>query len=1193
MAPSFISLCLFLPCLLVCEGIIGEDCRSALEEDDSCASEATILLQTHLEVRNGYDVKVAQQSKVSGLQAADEAKKDVDTPGMHPNTLPKVPPAKGEDTAGKEKVPPMPMEEGAIVDWKRKYPKRAAVEFRLSAWEVLHNQHKHPFVELTRSDCLNVLVTCAALLIIAGIGALPEWRYQSKAAVENPKAADVGEVVSAACDDVDHLVGGDLPELHEALAKGGGIAALVEARAQERPTHDALVDGRDGSSISYGQLDASVKALAQKLTAAGLGERDVVAVFLPQSPGLVVSLLALMRVGITWLTMDPETPAARLKHLLKAAGARLTLYLDSQEPIEALADVPAWSISPKGSLATESPPTPAKLASPEESPCPPGIAAIFFTSGSSGTPKGVLYGTETLLHGVLSMKRLCSMDHSTVAVLKTPVIWAVLEYEAFPALVAGGTIVCDDRCQKDLVRLAELVATYKVTTLMTSAPVMKAEIEGPWAQNAELLQAAAGSLRDLVNVGAGMPIETCMSTNAVLPQTKIHNLYGCTESVTTTWTYVKGSDDGNAPAGCPSPECTVHVLGPDQKPVPRGEIGEIYLGSTYNSHGYLGDKELTSTKFLGSGSDRRYRTGDLGSLVPDRFGKGGLVLEVTGRADRQLNISGVRVAPEEVESAIMSVEGVADVSVVQGGKSIVAFFSGKLKDEDLKTKINDHCIEVLLPRMRPALLLQLETFPRLRNGKIDLKTLGTRAEEAAGESLVQAVDSLGLMKNVSKDALLEVHTLAAMRGLAMVEVILFHWWWRIYAVKMSSNIISPEFEDDIQPGCRWFLRGNMQSQWAMVAFVLSSARTDRQAAEEKRPGQMRELVLVWAMMLFACWFLPELVQMSNVALGNGARVYDEPQPRWYLLLWIVCRFYSSCILLPLDRVFQRIGALGTATRALLVLVSAVYTYKGGMWLPLFAWCNEQPDTLSAKFCRWNYPTAGDNNTLCQVLIWMYVAAWFYQTPIVSGILKYWPKHLGPGLPLFCFVAGTTAVGYIDEIRDPMWIWREHVGTLLLEMPLDTCLLGFLVLTLYLAASTPWLQRLGLVMMGNCSLGTYIIHFFFFMWVPKESIHSAFAGINTAYFGVMGRHLPLMHDAVKAVRWAGGFAQLIVVLAYAVIFSLTIGNVFQKAFLATFTSVEKGVTRILRPLMVPTLSMTLFLLSAALILTPMAVLPPVR
>eukprot|EP00929_Paragymnodinium_shiwhaense_P015979 TRINITY_DN12407_c0_g1_i1.p1 TRINITY_DN12407_c0_g1~~TRINITY_DN12407_c0_g1_i1.p1 ORF type:complete len:1179 (+),score=281.16 TRINITY_DN12407_c0_g1_i1:118-3654(+) len=1020
---------------------------------------------------------------------------------------------------------------------------------------------------LTTPELLPLLIFVASWLVLVAIGAWPSTSAAPKAsaaaedAAGGASAAGQSEdprlpgVVSAGLSD---LAGPAYPELLAAVSEEADVASLVAAQALAQPRAVALIDGADGASIVYEELMAKVSALAEAMKSAGLRRGDVLAVFLQPSPALCVALLAAVKAGVVWCTLDPETPGPRLQDLIKAAGARLALLSQTQEPIEALPDLPSWSLGQFGEILGSHLPAPRELPADQARP-ENGTSCIFFTSGSTGVPKGVMWSNQMILHGVLSVTRLCTMGPSSVALLKIPTIWAVLEWEAFPALVAGGSIVCDVACQKNLQRTAEVLSERGISVLMSSAPVLKALCEGSWAQDAGLLQGAASALKHIVNVGGALPLEVAAQTQAVLPRTRIHNVYGCTESCCTEWTYSPLSmRNGNAPAGRPQPEVDVYVVNSNMERLPAGEEGEIYFGSAFNAMGYLGDKSLSEGKFLPSPwreGHRLYKTGDLGRLVPEDGSNRELVLEVRGRVDRQLNISGVRVAPEEIETAIRAVEGVQEAAVVQGGKFIVAFFVGK--SEDLEQRIKKHCSDRLYSRMQPELIIKMEEFPRLRNGKVDLKALSAKAEAAVGDSMVQAVDSLGLMKNVNKDVLREMTALSVMRALAISEVFLFHLLWTDFAVKDSSNLVVPAFDTFIpNDPIRWFIRGTLQSQWPMLAFALMSARTDRQALEERKPGWMRENMLVYCMFVFARWPLAVVMQLGNDALQNDVQIeWEHTNHRWYLAYWVICRFLSLG-LLQLERPLERLGKGGHLLRCTaLVMMVYTLTFIDNHKLskpPAFVDCDDEYSLcfLTSIFHQ------GMGSTIVWWLYAIYIAGFWYGKPVAAAVWKMWPKNLGAVFPFFLFVAGTMLLGGLDEWRAPLWVWRQ-TPAMTYAMPPDLLLFGLLMIAVYMAAEGPWFTRLRLVDAGNVSLGTYIIHLLFLVFALDTQQNGFEFRI-----GVLGVDVPDVKQTMTMVKpYLGSLGMLLVFLVYPLIFGLTIGALFQKAFLSGFAAAEKGVYRL--------------------------------
>merc|ERR1719171_2677540 len=190
---------------------------------------------------------------------------------------------------------------------------------------------------------------------------------------------------------------------------------------------------------------------------------------------------------------------------------------------------------------------------------------------------------------------------------------------------------------------------------MTSSPVLRELAHGPWAVDPESRAAPRRSLRHIVNVGGHLCLSVCGEAEAALgPAAKIHNLYGATESSCTTWTYpgaaaLCSDSTGNAPAGMPQPGTVACILTSELLPSPDGEVGEVCLGGPFLARGYLGEGRLTEERFVKALGGQVYRTGDLGRWVAHPRGE---ELEIVGRMDRQVNLRGLRVEPEEIESVI-------------------------------------------------------------------------------------------------------------------------------------------------------------------------------------------------------------------------------------------------------------------------------------------------------------------------------------------------------------------------------------------------------------------------------------------------------------------------------------------------------------------------------------------------------------
>eukprot|EP00928_Gymnodinium_smaydae_P040941 TRINITY_DN27722_c0_g5_i1.p1 TRINITY_DN27722_c0_g5~~TRINITY_DN27722_c0_g5_i1.p1 ORF type:complete len:1175 (+),score=127.73 TRINITY_DN27722_c0_g5_i1:86-3610(+) len=1037
----------------------------------------------------------------------------------------------------------------------------------LVAKKIRHDYHSSDgsvvVFELTWPRAYGLLTAFAVILALILIGQAPDGFFgesvpsQAPAILaaanhlpklsETPKSYRTGVL---ACDG-NYLVGPE--DLDAALDSKDNIVDAIMTQVRLQADRVALIDGESGMSMTYKQLGKAIEDIAAALAAKGIRRGETIAVFLPPSPALAVALLGIMHAECAWLTLDPELPVQRLQTLLTAVNSRLSLGF---KYVEGLHSFPMWLVDTLGKISAADLNDPLCRSSCSTSDADDHVA-IFFTSGSSGVPKGVKYSARTLLHGVLSMRRLCDMNESTVALMKTPTIWAVIEYEIFPALVSGGVVVCDSRCQKNLQLLAETLSDHKVTALMTSAPVMRALVEGTWRERSDLRFVAASHLKHVVNVGGALPLETCALMQNALPTSSVHNLYGCTESSCTEWTYKQSTHlaptSGNAPAGWPQPRVDVFVVDEKMEQLSIGQEGEVCFGSEFNSLGYFGDASLTDMKFRQHPTKlelRMYRTGDLGAFVPDPTCPDRLVLQITGRIDRQLNIAGVRVAPEEVEGVIEKVSGVTECVVVAAESVLVAFVVGERTSKDLVAAIKSHCTENLPARMWPELIFDLEAFPRLRNGKVDLANLSARAKQAVQEDLKSAVDSLGMMKNVNKDVLREMNVFSATRCFAMLEVCLFHWFWGgSFTHMFSANLVSTEATTFAPGWLRWFIRGTMCSQWAMYAFVLMSARTDRQAAEERKPGQIREACVVVAMMMFGYEALGYLVQLMNDVMKNGMVVEHGADHLWYFGLFMTLKLATVCVLMPFEKYVRTLGPRPCEI--------ARFLFVAGVLIYQCTWHHWPRIKYSVEH---HIFYVGIDKDFFDTWSWtLYIVAFFYQAPFVSWVLRSWPKKPGWLLPMSLFLVGNCVLGYLDEQQKPLHIWRLWCPVAFPQLLFDLCLLGLLMLSLYFLSDGPWLHRFGLIRMGTYSLSFYVLHFFFLAYRSPPGEYGVWFKIGN--FGP-----PCLHDAVISIRPTfGGIGQLVVLLMYPVVFGLTVAPFFQWSFLGCFLAVEKGFMRIVSPI----------------------------
>jgi len=1026
------------------------------------------------------------------------------------------------------------------------------------------------------------------LIAIIVLGSLLLVFFMAISEESNLGGGSTAELAPCSLVDDAHLCNGSsLPELQTAAAGNMTVVSLIKARAVEQPGKAAILDADGNVVLTYADLNSRIEALAKALLDGGLKKGDIVGLIFKPSPAFVVASLGVMHAGLVWAPLDGDTPAAWRKSQLSNMGARLQLVagdmcslFQSESP-----EVPVCSLDVTGSLI-QGQVRPAPVAA-GVSRTPDNSALIIHTSGSTGKPKAVLYSHHTLLHGVLTWKSLCQMDRATVALLKSSPTWAVIEYELFPALVAGGSIVADAECQRNWPQLARVLLERKVSVLVTSAPVLQLLVDDWWTSDS----VKPAALKHIMNVGAGIPLKVCKAVCSTLANgVQVHNGYGCTETTMTLWSFSSErgslkSDVGLAPAGLPQPESEVHLVVPGQelKKVLPGQAGEICFGGHYMSLGYLGNEAATSERFMRNpfGNGMLYRTGDVGRWVVDPLDASNHVVQVTGRVDRQTNIRGLRVAPEDIEAVIRKVAGVGEVAVVIGeaegvSPCLVAFVSpGSGCSDQLEDPVKKHCTTQLPRHMCPEFVLQLAEFPKLANGKVNMLALATKASETILSEENSAPDSLGLARKAGKEAINELDTMAAARGVGILLVLAFHWYYMPIAWYYPA-VVTRQF---VYPSVL-FINIGLGMNWCMQLFVLTSAFQDRAGAEQRRSGEWKGDVLVLALLMFMHGPLPKLLEFlcwARHGFSEPMSAYHiEPQTgvRWYFYYFLICRAMSQYLFGPCLTQLQKGGDRCVAVGSTLVVFACfavawageTKTADGTLWWQVPDACpgGFAQHSPWVRFLAYFLPgtNVGPGNEIAycpllmhQTLLWylaVYAAGWWYSRAIVR-----WFKARTPSMPLIVPVVACICVMYafycLEQYQILTTQWEEpNASTWCLSYLIDLCIASVLIFTLSCAISGKWLHYSGLVFMGRYSLGSYVFHVYMFgaMGLLSASNPKALFHITEVVGGI---------QAVEQFPGASyGIPQLAVIIAYPVIFMLTLGPAFQIGFVSAYNYSIKAI-----------------------------------
>ncbi|OBF26996.1 hypothetical protein A5724_02755 [Mycobacterium sp. ACS1612] len=515
----------------------------------------------------------------------------------------------------------------------------------------------------------------------------------------------------------------DAPVDFGAMANGD-VPERVSAQAAANPDTVAVI-GDGNARWTYAELDGAADRIAAGLLADGMPGGARVGVMLDRSPELIAAVLGVLRAGAAVVPLDRSYPQARIDAMV-ACAEPFRVLTDSGE-VQALMQTPSRTLP-----AID----------------PADAAYVLFTSGSTGEPKGVTMPHRSLANLVRWQNQRDSGMVGGTTLQYAPLSFDVSFQEIFSTLCGGGTLrLVADQDRRDLPALVRLVAEDRVERVFLPFVALQT-----FAEAALIAELALPDLRVVVSSGEQLRItpeirKWCRAN----PQLLLENQYGPTEThVVTSYTLSGPPQDYPTlpPIGRPIDGVMLQLLDQDGHPVSDGATGEIWLGGACLAHGYEHRADLTAERFSTVDGIPMYRTGDLGTRLPNGE------IAYLGRTDRQVKVRGYRVECAEVENAVLSLgdNAIRSVAVVahrleEIDSVLVCYLVG---DEDtaatdsLRTRLR----EKLPAHMVPHHFLWLREMPLTPSGKRDDKALmerplptpsGQRVESSSDSEIRQAI----------------------------------------------------------------------------------------------------------------------------------------------------------------------------------------------------------------------------------------------------------------------------------------------------------------------------------------------------------------------------------------------------------------------------------------------------------------------
>ena len=480
----------------------------------------------------------------------------------------------------------------------------------------------------------------------------------------------------------------------------GNLLDAFESRVASAPNAIAFIDG--DVEVTYRQFDQRRRALASRVTAAGVKPGDTVIVSLPRGVDQLVAVYATVTAGAAYVPVNPTDPQDRRD--LVTSTAQATCVIDAEF-------MAAAEGAPAGMFGAARVPTDS-------------VAYVIFTSGSTGRPKGVAVTHRAILNRLEWMQEHYPLTADDNVLYKTPITFDVSVWELFwPQAIGATTVIARPDGHRDPQYLHDEMRRQDVTVAHFVPSMLDVFVESRAARPAGETLFAPSLTRVFTS---GEALGGPLANSALVDGTvDLVNLYGPTEAAVDITEHRVVRGEAAPTIGKPVPNSTVYVLDDRLQPQPAGAPGELYLAGVQLAQCYLGRAELTSLSFVAdpfaADGSRMYRTGDLVRWTADGE------LDYLGRTDFQVKIRGQRVELGEVEN-VLAAHPAVDLAVAMVRSDIaetptlvgyVRAGTGEVSEPELlawsRRRLPSHMV--------PTTVVLLDEVPLNASGKLDRKQL--------------------------------------------------------------------------------------------------------------------------------------------------------------------------------------------------------------------------------------------------------------------------------------------------------------------------------------------------------------------------------------------------------------------------------------------------------------------------------------
>lgn len=495
-----------------------------------------------------------------------------------------------------------------------------------------------------------------------------------------------------------------------------GVVPLFLDRAERSPTRDAV--SHRGASRSYAELAEASRRVALRLRAGGVGKGDRVVVCLPRCLESPEVILGVLRSGAAYVPLGPEEAPERRAAILEDCRPRMIVTQRS------LAS--RFEASKKGCLlidGTHGPVPEGALREPDLQ----SAAYVMYTSGTTGRPKGVVVEHAQLAHHLAAARALLGMTEGAACLQFASFSFDVSVEELFGGLTRGAHLHLRSPEMIGSARsFWDAVERLDISVVNLPTAFFQEMVEGLRTQRRKM----PPCLKTVIVGGEKVPAESLEQFREVSAHpVRFVNGYGPTETTVTSTAFELGEGSplppcrDTVPIGRPLPGCRHRVVDRSGRDLPVGAVGELIVLGPRVARGYLEQPIQTGERFIESGGERGYRTGDRVRLSSDGH------LHFVGRRDDQVKVRGFRVELGEIEAALAKHASVREAFVFESPTQrgyLIGCVSGT-ESELSATALVEHARSRLLPHMIPRSLHVFSNFPKTSAGKVDRVELRKRA----------------------------------------------------------------------------------------------------------------------------------------------------------------------------------------------------------------------------------------------------------------------------------------------------------------------------------------------------------------------------------------------------------------------------------------------------------------------------------